>query len=92
MKWCCLGFQGNSQMAGERGFGIFAVQKSNSEAEFLLQHRAMDPGSTAPYTDTPLSLVFDLQIRFCPWCGVSLRRQYRGDVGELERPELRVPL
>jgi hypothetical protein len=44
MKWCCMGFEGNFQMAGSRGFGVFVSTYHNSEPAFVLQHRSVDPG------------------------------------------------
>jgi hypothetical protein len=73
MKWCCMGFQGNFQMAGSRGFGIFVSTRDSPEPEFILQHRALDKDSPSLKTSYPVSLVSDVQIQFCAWCGVRLR-------------------
>ena len=40
MKCCCFGFEGASQMAGSRGFGLFTVAAESGEPQFVLQHRA----------------------------------------------------
>jgi hypothetical protein len=37
-----------------------------------------------------MSLVSDVHIHFCPWCGTDLLEMYRSTFRELERPELRV--
>lgn len=91
MKWCCMGFQGNFQMAGSRGFGVFVASNNGLEPNFILQHRAPDAGSPPPDTSYPMSLLTDAYIQFCPWCGVRLRNFYRDSCGELDRSDLRVP-
>src|SRR6266699_3312620 len=92
MKWCCKGFQGNFQMAGTRGFGIFVSTKDGPEPRFILQHRALDEGSPTLNTTHPVSVVSDAYIQFCPWCGVRLREFYRDTYRELDRSDLRVPM
>ena len=91
MKWCCLGFQGNFQKAGTRGFGVFVTTQNGPEPEFVLQHRAVDPGKSVTSLDYPVSLVSDMQLQFCPWCGVKLKDWYRKTFKELDRPDLKVP-
>jgi len=90
MKWCCMGFEGNFQMAGARGFGTFVSRKDGQEPSFILQHRAVDPGVVVPNSGHPLSLVSDIHIQFCPWCGVKLRDFYKGSLAELDLSNLAV--
>jgi hypothetical protein len=90
MKWCCMGFQGNFQMAGSRGFGIFVSTRDSPEPEFILQHRALDKDSPSLKTSYPVSLVSDVHIQFCPWCGVRLREFYQKTHIEMDRSDLKV--
>jgi len=90
MKWCCMGFQGDFQMAGSRGFGIFVSTSDSPEPEFILQHRALDKDSPSPKTSYPVSLVSDTHIEFCPSCDVRLREFYRKTYTELDRSDLKV--
>lgn len=90
MKWCCMGFEGNFQMAGERGFGVFVYRRDGQEACFILQHRAVDQGVVIATTERPVSMVSDIQVQFCPWCGVKLSDFYRNRLLELDRSELRI--
>ena len=90
MKCCCFGFEGSSQMAGSRGFGLFTVAAESGEPQFVLQHRALDPAVTSPSTAHPVSIVSDTVIQFCPWCGVRLKEWYGNAWKKLERPDLRV--
>ena len=92
MKWCCMGFQGNFQIAGSRGFGIFVSTKDGSEPSLILQHRSLDERSSAPNRNYPISLVTDVRIQFCPWCGVRLKQFYWDSYRELDRSDLRVPI
>jgi len=90
MEWCCAVFKGYFEMAGSRGFGVFSSTQNRSEPAFILQHRAIDPDSPIPSTDFPLSLVSDVHIQFCPWCGANLRKQYAKSYEELDRSELQI--
>jgi hypothetical protein len=83
-----MGFEGNSQLAGSRGFGLFVSTRDDGEPAFILQHRSFDPGASVPYTDYPMTLVDDMQIQYCPWCGVKLRDWYQGTLKDLDRSEL----
>jgi hypothetical protein len=92
MKWCCIGFQGNFQMAGERGFAVFVSMREGPLPTFILQHRSLDPGASVPHTASPMTLIDSMHIQFCPWCGVQLKDWYRNSLTELDRSELKVPL
>lgn len=90
MKWCCVGFEGNFQMAGSRGFSIFVSTKNRQNPVFIMQHRTLDPGVAIPNTEQALTIVSDIQISFCPWCGTDLHKFYRKRYQELDRHELEV--
>ncbi len=90
MNWCCLAFKGNFQAAGERGFAVFAFTENGIGPNFALQHRSLEPGESLRTTETPVSLVSDAIIKFCPWCGADLRKQYRDSWEALDRSDLRV--
>jgi len=85
-------FEGNFQMAGSRGFGVFVSTRDGSEPAFILQHRAVDAEVPTPNTEYPVSLVSDVQMQFCPWCGTKLKDWYRNALKDLDRSELRVPI
>ena len=89
MKFCCDGFRLNLDMAGSRGFGGFSTEGYKGEAGFIIQHRAMELGQDAPFTKSPISLVSEMYIRYCPWCGKNLERFY-GLRSELMRPDLKL--
>jgi hypothetical protein len=90
MKWCCMGFQGDFQMAGSRGFGIFVSTRDSPVPEFTLQRWALDKDSPTLKTSYPVSLVSDAHIQFCPWCGVRLREFYQKPYTELDRSDLKI--
>jgi hypothetical protein len=79
-------------MAGYRGFSVFAVHEKDANPAFILQHRATEPGTVAPRIEGPLSIVSDVQIHFCPWCGVRLQKHYHEQTQALDRPDLRISL
>lgn len=93
MRWCCAQFQGLHSEAGMRGMGVFARRSVDGAAYFVLQNRATEPNvsvSTTPLA--PISLVSEIGIQFCPWCGVRLLEHYRDEIASLERPDLAVPI
>ncbi|MGD0901567.1 MAG: hypothetical protein ABR924_01370 [Terracidiphilus sp.] len=86
-----MSFQGLLESAGERSFGAFTYQYPDGVIVFVLQHRALDKGVPTPnYTDSPLSLVTDFQLNFCPQRGANLHRFYRHRLKELDRSDLKV--
>jgi hypothetical protein len=78
-------------MAGTRGFGVFSVGKFyKEETAFIIQHRAMELGAVPTFeTTSPLSLVSEMHIQFCPWCGTQLNDFY-GASSEIMRPDLKL--
>jgi len=90
IKWCCAAFEGHFQMAGLRGFGVFTAPGLDAKPAFILQHRVVDLGSPYPRGEHPLSVVSDVQIQFCPWCGARLQKQYHDQIHALDRSDLRV--
>jgi hypothetical protein len=74
MNFCCGAFRSNFEMAGTRGFGVFSVQSNKKEVAFIVQNRATEPGVDAPVISSPLSLISEMYISFCPWCGKKLDR------------------
>ena len=90
MKFCCLGFEHWHNAAGTRGFGVFAADGEHGPAMFLIQHRALDANGRPPeQSPSPLSLVSDLIIQFCPWCGTKLGEFYR-DTDQIDRTDLKL--
>ena len=72
------------------------VKETEVGPAFLIQCRFIDPKDehafTALETPFPVSLVTETGMLFCPWCGKNLPRQYGGNLKELSRPELSIPL
>jgi hypothetical protein len=89
MQWCCKVFEGWFQQAGQRGLAVFASTEGSHPA-FILQFRALSPGKSLSHTESPVSLVSDVQIQFCPWCGANLEKTYVKNIRDLDRSELRV--
>ena len=91
MKWCCLVFKGWYEDAGERSFGILIGRNREGEPEFILQHRAVDKGMEKMiFSETEISLVSDIHILYCPWCGRELHKLYGKHVDELHRKGFKV--
>jgi hypothetical protein len=89
MMFCCNAFESNFKMAGTRGFGVFSIQSDKNEAAFIVQNRAMEAGAIAPTTGSPISLISEMYIRFCPWCGKELN-QFYGVNPAIMRPDLKL--
>lgn len=80
-------------MASRRGAAILIGRDSLGRPEFTLQFRAVDKGkeTTLSGDETiPISLVEDVGMRFCPWCGRDLEEWYGDFVDDLYRPDLKI--
>jgi hypothetical protein len=78
-------------MAGTRGFGAFTADLGGDSSTFIIQHRALDSAASPPaFSPSPLSLVSELVIQFCPWCGVKLDEFYRGLEKQIDRNDLKL--
>ncbi len=92
MKWCCPVFKSWYEGAGERGFAILVGRNSAGKPEFILQHRSLDNEvESLPETEFPMSIVSEVYVDYCPWCGRMLDKWYGKYVDELYRPDLKIP-
>jgi hypothetical protein len=93
MKWCCLTFKSWYEAAGERGFTILVGRNTQGKPQFVLQHRAVDKEvEDSINTEYPLSLVSDIYISYCPWCGRNLGKWYGNSVDALFRSGFKVSI
>jgi hypothetical protein len=84
VSWCCTVFKANYERGGERGVAVLYAWRED-ELQFFLQFRALEPGID-PFpvpVETPVSLVTQVPISFCPWCGAHLLKRYRKQVQNL---------
>jgi len=92
VKWCCGIFKGWLEAAGERGIGVLVDRQSDGTPAFMIQSRAVDADDEGPKDHPrPLTLIAELHIQFCPWCGCCLGDVYRDAVDLIARPKLRQP-
>ena len=95
VKWCCAGFHGNYDRAGQRGMGILVGTDYQGRPEFTLQSRAIDKEHEQSVKPTIASLqpsiviVVDVGMRYCPWCGRDLEKWYGDAADALFRPDLK---
>ena len=89
IRWCCLGFRGHTDMAGKRGFAIFS-DTSEPPTRVVLQYRAVDSDVEFPLISFPhpISLISDVVIQYCPWCGKHLQSWYGHQLEEFNRSDL----
>jgi hypothetical protein len=94
INWCCIGFKGNYNEAGQRGLGVLISRDYEGRPEFTLQFRTVDKGNEQFISSSemaiPFSTVVDVRIRFCPWCGRDLETWYGDAVDDLYRPDLKI--
>jgi hypothetical protein len=55
-----------------------------------MQHRALDQNAISPVTETPLSVIAEIYIQYCPWCGSDLEKKYKKAYQELDRSDLKI--
>ena len=92
VTWCCSVFKGWFEAAGERGIGVLVDRLADGNPAFIVQSRSVDADDEGPKDHPrPLTLVAELHIQFCPWCGRRLRDAYQDAVDLMARPELRPP-
>lgn len=92
MKWCCVGFNNMSGEVGKRGAAVLVDASVASETpRFLVQFRAVDAEAHTRFPDdVPISLVMEIGIKFCPWCGTLLGEFYASGAARISHPELRI--
>ena len=92
MTFCCSGFAFLYERAGSRGFGLIVNRRSNGEVSYILQSRAVARGEETLISAPPsvaMSLVSQLGMTFCPWCGNTLDTWYGAqDIGKTNREML----
>jgi hypothetical protein len=92
-EWCCAGFQGNYELAGERGVAVL-TGKDQLGTYFLIQWRAVakkdapDLRLALANCSVPVSTISQVGLSYCPWCGVNLQQFYGDRVDALNRPDL----
>lgn len=90
--WCCELFREAFEKAGERGICVL-VESYGGQPLFLLQFRAIRLGDAGPpKRDTPIGLISEAAIQFCPWCGRNLRDAYAHRAADMRRPGLAISL
>jgi hypothetical protein len=85
-----MGFQGHFEEAGSRGSAIFVSMREPLRPLFIFQFRAIEIGAVVPTSEGRISLVTDVQIQFCPWCGANLIKWYGKFLKELDKSELQI--
>jgi hypothetical protein len=96
-SWCCAGFQGNYEAAGHRGFAVLIEKDDYLGTRFTIQSRAVDQSNQEELhthllqTTFAVSVVAETGMRFCPWCGVDLKRFYGKRTAELHRSGFSIP-
>lgn len=92
-QWCCAAFQGHYENAGKRTFSALMYRDSEGLPTFALQHRALEPEDRLPQSlAEPVSLVSEVQIQFCPWCGTRLNVRYKKLIDERDNGRFRLHL
>lgn len=91
INWCCPGLEFQYSRGGDRGVAVL-YKDIDGEVKFSLQFRALERGVTrlANAPPIPVSLIEQIPISYCPWCGKQLVKHYRKQVERL--PVLAVPL
>ncbi len=80
-----MGFEGLHGLAGRRGFGLVVGSRPDQTVSFILQHRAVESGEEdrLKAEGCAVSLVSELRLQFCPWCGRNLLKWYGAEVGKV---------
>ena len=88
MKWCCKVMQGWYQIRGDRGFSV-KVNERSGQYRFVMQHCALEPGIRLPDDfNEPVSIISELVVLYCPWCGKNLEKFYKKNLSDLCKESL----
>ena len=91
MEWCCIGFKSRYEAAGQNGSAILIGRDTLNAPEFILQYRAVDIGKESHIqSDISASIIVDVRIVFCSWCGVNLEKWYGKHIDSLYREGLEI--
>jgi len=89
--WCCITFKETFESAGERDFAILVDPFLDGYA-FILQHRAVERDDKGPRNHPrPISLISEVHIHYCPWCGRRLHEFYANRLPSMVRPGFVLP-
>ena len=85
MRWCCMPFENLYKDEGNRGFSVVPSNEySEDEYKFILKCRVVDFGSEHTVkADVPVSIISNMPITYCPWCGKNLKKWYGKSIEEL---------
>jgi hypothetical protein len=92
VKFCCVGFQVSVENVGNRGHSMVIGRDSIGGTKVRLQHRVVDAGLEAMVScaqnTVPLSLVAEMGIQFCPWCGRNVVDHYKRQIQLIDNSSL----
>jgi uncharacterized protein (UPF0212 family) len=91
MKWCCNTFKSHYEQAGKRGSAILVGKNYFDNPQVTIQFRAVSIGNEEKVSsDILTSIIIDVGIDFCPWCGQNLSKFYSKTAKELFREGLKI--
>lgn len=77
MDWCCAGLKANYENFKDLGFRVVFSRNDFGEKKVTLQHKSVDfEEYEREASSLRVLLVSEVQIVFCPWCGVDLEKYY----------------
>ena len=83
-RWCCLGFKGHFESEDNRGSCVVIERDSDGRCYFRFRYRGIAKKDEARLDSSiPVSIVHELRLVFCPWCGRRLHRWYRKELDQL---------
>lgn len=87
MDWCCDEFRLYNRARGARGISLHAAVDPDLGPYFVLEFRSVsqDDLEKLPHRQVAITLVQDLRISFCPFCGSDLGRHYGSALPEMLR-------
>lgn len=90
VRWCCPTLLDAWNSCGERGLGFFAATLSIGDVIFVLQFRSRDREAQQSQdpTGARTTLVLDVPIRYCPFCGANLNSALGEHAKKLLRQDL----
>jgi hypothetical protein len=76
IQYCCQGFKGLIERAGERGASVIVVRMFKNQLKFRLQSRGIAHRDAANFRKIAIpievNILLTVTIAYCPYCGRRL--------------------
>lgn len=89
MDWCCVGMESHIKNPCDIGFTIIIYQDDQFLVRSVIQSRSINIDDFKKNIfDVHISAINEIEINYCPWCGVQIEKWYKNHISEISRKDL----